>query len=108
MPKKKIEFGDRVKVSRGEGVSIDFQGNVIKVYENSALIEIDESITPNPITILNLPNNFIVVRQSLCTAIDSNGKEIKAKRSKSTKAKTEKKDPLDEIFAQDSAGDEEE
>ncbi|BDR57313.1 hypothetical protein [Xylocopilactobacillus apis] len=80
MAKKKIEVGDLVKVSKGEGISVPFQGTVTKLYENAALVEVDENCSPNPIVILNLPNNFMIVRQSLCTAIDSSGKELKAKK----------------------------
>lgn len=69
MAKKKLEVGDLVKVKKGEGVSVPFQGRVNKLYENAALLEVDESASPNPIAILNLPNNFLVVRQSLCTVV---------------------------------------
>lgn len=96
MPKKKIAVGDRVLVSKGEGNSIEFEGVIMKFYENSVLVEIDDSKKPNPITILNLPNSFIVVRKSLCTSIDSNGKELKEKASSPKNTDDEKTGP-DEI-----------
>ncbi|BDR59596.1 hypothetical protein [Xylocopilactobacillus apicola] len=91
MAKKSIEIGDRVKVSKGEGVSIPFEGEVIKLYENSALVVVDDNGEPSPITTLNLPNSFVIVRQSLCTAIDANGKELKAKKSTKKNPETEDK-----------------
>lgn len=90
MANKKLEVGDIVKVKKGEGVNVSFQGKVNKLYENAVLLEVDEMASPNPIALLNLPNNFLVVRQSLCKVIGHENPAVVTKKNKDKKATSKK------------------
>ena len=85
MVNTKLEVGDIVKVKKGEGVNVSFQGKVNKLYENAVLLEVDEKASPNPIVLLNLPNNFLIVRQSLCKVIGHQNLAVVTKKNEDKK-----------------------
>ncbi len=85
MANTKLEVGDIVKVKKGEGVNVSFQGKVNKLYENAVLLEVDEKASPNPIALLNLPNNFLIVRQSLCKVIGHQNLAVVTKKNEDKK-----------------------
>ena len=85
MANTKLEVGDIVKVKKGEGVNVSFQGKVNKLYENAVLLEVDEKASPNPIALLNLPNNFLIVRQSLCKVIGHQNLAVVTKKNEEKK-----------------------
>lgn len=85
MANTKLEVGDIVKVKKGEGVNVSFQGKVNKLYENAVLLEVDEKASPNPIVLLNLPNNFLIVRQSLCKVIGHQNLAVVTKKNEDKK-----------------------
>ena len=85
MANTKLEVGDIVKVKKGVVVNVSFQGKVNILYENAVLLEVDEKASPNPIALLNLPNNFLIVRQSLCKVIGHQNLAVVTKKNEDKK-----------------------